>query len=280
MSSTCPLTSFLVNVSCHWSHFCDACSHHVSLLPSCTRECIPVGCVPATHAAAAMHAPCHACPLPRMHHPAIHAPQPRMAPTIHTTLPCMPPPCTCHPAMHAPTTHAPPAIHGLCHAPPPHIESTPYPPHAHMPPITHVACHACTPPAMHTHPYEQNDWQTPVKILPCSNFIAGGNKWVQKIWGDILWCFRLNILANSRGALGTRTPSQSSYHSTELGDQSSDLFIADVILCSRMWTSNVKTSSFYYHTGKTATFSCNLIGWINSNKSKMGEIFSQMNSFK
>ena len=28
---------------------------------------------------------------------------------------------------------------------------------------------------IHTHPCEQNDWQTPVKILPCCNYVADGN---------------------------------------------------------------------------------------------------------
>ena len=41
-----------------------------------------------------------------------------------------------------------------------------------------------TPPA----PCEQNDWQTPVKILPCRNFVADGkNRLAYLIFNDVLY---------------------------------------------------------------------------------------------
>ena len=87
-----------------------------------------------------MHAPCHACP------PAMHAPLPRM------------PPChACPPAMHVSL-----ATHTPCHA----CSTAMYAPlpHTHPPP-----CHAWS-------PCGQNSWHTLLKILPCPNFVAGGNK--------------------------------------------------------------------------------------------------------
>ena len=115
------------------------------------QECIPVGCVPPTAIAVfpAMHAPCHACP-PRHTHPLL----------------CMPP-----------TMHAPPATHTPCFACPP-LCIPPLPcmlPATHtflscMPPVPHMPpCHACP------HPCGQNSRHTLVKILPCRNFVAGGN---------------------------------------------------------------------------------------------------------
>ena len=45
--------------------------------------------------------------------------------------------------------------------------------------ICREACVLCTP-LRHTRPpCEQNDWQTPVKILPCRNFVEGGNNRLQ-----------------------------------------------------------------------------------------------------
>ena len=83
------------------------------------QECIPVGCVPsaavaispATHTPPAMHAPCHACPLPHM--PPYHTHPPVMHALCHTHLP----------TMHAPLPHTPP-----CHACPLH----------HTPPVDRI----------------------------------------------------------------------------------------------------------------------------------------------
>ena len=70
----------------------------------------------------AMHAPCHAHPLP-----------------------CMPP-----------SMHAPPAMHA------PHHTHTTLATHAPLP---------CLPPC------GQNSWHMLLKIIPCPNFVAGGNKY-------------------------------------------------------------------------------------------------------
>ena len=40
-------------------------------------------------------------------------------------------------------------------------------------PSGHVTCGACWD---RDPPYEQNDWQTGIKTLPCCNFVAGGNR--------------------------------------------------------------------------------------------------------
>ena len=75
--------------------------------------------------------------------------------------------------------------------PPPHM--LPYhacPPSHVCPPSMHVSCHAHpspppltpplphTSPAMHASPCWQNSWHTLLKILPCPNFVAGGNNHV------------------------------------------------------------------------------------------------------
>ena len=112
---------------------------------------------------------CHACP-PVMHPPSC------MPPATHTPLPCMPP------AMHAPHHTHPP-----CHAcPPPCTPPTMHAPLPCMPPHHTLPCHTCPPPhtlphATHAPPYHacpspgQNSWHRLLKILPCPNFVAGGN---------------------------------------------------------------------------------------------------------
>ena len=115
------------------------------------QECIPVGCVPPTHwpylivsamhapppcmspchaHPPAMHAPCHACPLPCMP-PTMHVPH-HTCPTCHTC----PPPCN------------PPATHAPCHAhPPPCMPPATHTPAMH-PPAMHAPCHVHPPPCM------------------------------------------------------------------------------------------------------------------------------------
>ena len=121
------------------------------------QECIPLGCVPPAHTVS--HSICHT------HPPAMHAPLFNTCP-----LPCIPHP---HHACHLP--HTPPM-----HAPLPHMAS-----HHTCPPVTRPPCHASPPlprmsplPCMHLPPPHcgQNSWQTLLKIFPCSNFVAGGNK--------------------------------------------------------------------------------------------------------
>ena len=94
---------------------------------------------------------CHTCPMPATHAaPAMHAPPPR-----HTQSPAMyapphPSPCHACPLPHTPpTTHAPPTTHPSSH-------------HAHT---LHHPCPSCG----------QNSWHALLKILPCPNFVAGGN---------------------------------------------------------------------------------------------------------
>ena len=97
--------------------------------------------------------PCHACPLPCMP-PAMH---PLACTTpCHTCppLPCMPP------TMQIPHHACPPAT---------------YPPAVHiplpcMPSLPHI-----TPPRHACPPCGQNSWHMLLKILPCPNFVAGGN---------------------------------------------------------------------------------------------------------
>ena len=118
-----------------------ACSLTVSrsICHTCPPAMPPASPLPCTPPA--MHAPYHACP-PSHAHPH-HA---------------------CPPATHAPTMHTP------CHThyhPPPHMP----PPQPHMPPLPHMP-----PTAMHTPPRGQNSWHTRLKILPCPNIVAGGNK--------------------------------------------------------------------------------------------------------
>ena len=66
--------------------------------------------------------------------------------------------------------HPPPCMHP-CHAcpPPPHI------PLPYMPPAMHTSL-PCMPPATYPpSPCGQNSWHSLLKILPCPNFVAGGN---------------------------------------------------------------------------------------------------------
>ena len=147
-----------------------ACYSKILIVTHSKQEYIPVGCIPPAHwpYLIAIHTPpphtppCHACPhachlhachllctppathpLPCMPHPFCHAhPLPCMPPAIHAPLPCMPP----------------------RHACPHHTHTHPW-----TPPATHTPCHACPPPP------GQNSWHTLLKILPCPNFIAGGN---------------------------------------------------------------------------------------------------------
>ena len=131
--------------------------------PEIKQACIPVECVPPAHwpylVVSAKHAPCHTCP------PATHAP-----PATHTPLPCMLP-CHACPLPHMPplpTMHASP----LC-MPLPRMSQLPLPcmPPPHTPPAMHA------PPRLHMPPpCGQNSWHTLLKILPCPNFVAGGNK--------------------------------------------------------------------------------------------------------
>ena len=104
------------------------------------QECIPVGCVPSAHwpylVVSAVWHACHAHPLP-----------------------CTPPATHAHPTMHAPSPCMSPTTHARWHADPNAMQ---------------------TPPASTPHlprmPPPWTEWQTPVKILPCRNFVAGGNK--------------------------------------------------------------------------------------------------------
>ena len=74
-------------------------------------------------------------------------------------LPCMAPCNTCSPCT-PPATHAPCHAHPLAtHAPLPHT----------LPCHTCPPCHACP------HLCGQNSRHTLLKILPCPNFVAGGN---------------------------------------------------------------------------------------------------------
>ena len=105
----------------------------------------------------ATHAPWCACPLPCM--PPCHAYPPAIYAfnfkKCHTCLP---------PGMR-PTTHSP---YHAC-------------PQSCMPPIMHAPHHSCPLPCYplcHASPPPrwQNSWHTLVKILPCHNFVAGGNE--------------------------------------------------------------------------------------------------------
>ena len=123
------------------------------------QECIPVGCILPTHWPYLVKI-CHTCP------PTMHAPPP---------LPCMLPCHACPPAMHAPTMHVPlPCT--PCHVcPPPHT-----PPHHACPLPAMHAPYTC-PPAMHTPLCGQNSWHMLLKILPCPNFVVGGNKKLKSV---------------------------------------------------------------------------------------------------
>ena len=84
---------------------------------------------------------------------------------LEQTQECIPvgcvPPVAVFPATHAPATHAPlPCMPPVMHAPLPRMPLTTDALLTHMPPPPH---------------HLQNSGHTYVKILPCRNFVAGGN---------------------------------------------------------------------------------------------------------
>ena len=126
------------------------------------QEYIPVGCILPAHWPYLVVLPC-------------------MPPHHRHPLPCMPPGTHIPLAMHAPCHSHPPTMHAPCHAHPlpcmpPVMHTTPamHTPHTNplqwMTPAMHI------PPAMHAPPCRQNSWHMLLKILPCPNFVAGGNK--------------------------------------------------------------------------------------------------------
>ena len=85
----------------------------------------PLPCTPPATCALCHACPCHACLLPHMPLPAMHAP-------CHA----------CLPAMHAPLLHTPPATHAPCHV---HLHLPCIPPNMHTPLCHTCPHHACPP---------------------------------------------------------------------------------------------------------------------------------------
>ena len=141
-----------------------------------------------------IHTLCHTSSLPHIL-PATHAPYlPRMPPTTHSTLPCHAHPVPCIPhAMHAPCHACPPATHTPCTACPYTMQT---PCHAHPLPVDRIL-----------------SWHTLLKMLPCHNFVAGGNKIYhvgiivnyvfRYIWSFVLYLYQM-MFVNVKLDVGNR----------------------------------------------------------------------------
>ena len=84
----------------------------------------------------------------------------------------------------------------------------------------HVTCGACR----DKDPYEQNDWQTGVKTLPCLDFVAGGNKSLK------VWCLR-PLQAWTTNSLGSPLKLSTSLRSPTMSSVIQALFL----FLSRRW---------------------------------------------